>query len=395
MDRFVNKVLRNSKTWVFLAAALVILASLLTYRLVTITSGGTTQEVLLYKRGITLSAIFNNPVDLPLHFFQWVSIGIFHSHNLLLVRLPDVIFGGMTVVLYSLLLYKWYGTRTMILGTVLFACSPWFLHIARITGIDAEQQLAVVIIIFLSSFINKDTKSWLFMVEAFILSVLLYVPGMIWFEIALFSLNRKYFRIGWSKLSSIYQKVGYILCWLVPLSLLFRYIFEHLSSWKIWLALPSTFASLRHILSRLGDGFSAFVWHAPVNPTLWLGRLPILDSFGIVMLIVGIIFYARHWQAIRTKSLLIFLMIGLVLFSLAGGITLSAAVPIVYAIAAAGVGYLLHEWLTVFPRNPLARFAGVIIVSAVVGFSCWFGLRQYFVAWPNNPMTKVSFQELG
>lgn len=91
--------------------------------------------------------------------------------------------------------------------------------------------------------------------------------------------------------------------------------------------------------------------------------------------------------------LLAMYLIGALLFALGGPVGISILVPIVYLMVAAGFGYLLHEWLLVFPRNPLARSLGFGLLGIAVTLTCVYNLRTYFVAWPHNPATKAAFHK--
>jgi hypothetical protein len=87
-----------------------------------------------------------------------------------------------------------------------------------------------------------------------------------------------------------------------------------------------------------------------------------------------------------------FFLFGFVLVGMGGPVGLSVLVPLAFVVAAAGIAYLLHEWLKVFPRNPLARGFGVALVTVAVLVSCVYNLRAYFVAWPAVDTTQTIFR---
>jgi hypothetical protein len=158
-----------------------------------------------------------------------------------------------------------------------------------------------------------------------------------------------------------------------------------------WLGVPLHPELWMDILKRLGNSVAYFVIRGPNDPVIWLGRLPILNVFVTVMLIAGIIFYAKHLKAARIKLLIGLFITGAILTALNPSIKFSLLVPIVYLVATGGIAYLLHEWLRVFPKNPLARGVGIFIVAVVVSASCLYNLRSYFVAWPHNKATQTTF----
>lgn len=384
--------LKNGRLAFGAALAVAAAGGLLFYRLGTLTHGISGSEAALLQHGVSLSDIYQNPLNLPLKFLQWLCIGIIHTHHVWLLRLPSAIFGAAALAIFIFLLKRWYGTRTAVFGSALFACSPWFLHASRLTSVDALQLFAVLMIMFTLVHLGRDyMKAWAFYGSAIVLSLLLYVPGVVWFVAAGLMLQFFDIKEGLKRFSLWWQRALYVVSWLAPLALLITAFVHNPSLWRSWLALPAQFAAPIDILKHIGTTMLAFVWQGPGNPAMWLDRMPILNAFVIIMVIVGAYFYACHLLAPRTRLLFIFFITSIVLVALGGLATLSFTIPIVYVVAAAGIGYLLHEWLSVFPRNPLARAAGIILITATLCLSCLYGVRSYFVAWPHNHTTQAAF----
>lgn len=86
-------------------------------------------------------------------------------------------------------------------------------------------------------------------------------------------------------------------------------------------------------------------------------------------------------------------LIGAILIALGGSLDLSIVMPIVYLWIAAGIAYLLQQWLVVFPRNPIARGIGYGLIIIAVSLSCAYNLRAYFVAYPHDPTNQSVFDE--
>ncbi len=68
--------------------------------------------------------------------------------------------------------------------------------------------------------------------------------------------------------------------------------------------------------------------------------------------------------------------------------TLGLLIPVLYIVMANGIAYMLQSWFTVFPRNPVARTLGVVLLTIVVVVSCSYQLQRYFIAWPAAEATK-------
>lgn len=226
-------------------------------------------------------------------------------------------------------------------------------------------------------------------------SLLLYVPGMVWLVLlnaiwqrAAVKQTVLSYRSWWGRLAVL---VTGLLC-VSPL-LYGLAVGQAITISLTLLGLPTAMPHLTDLLLNLRDAvlFVAIRGQAPTD--LWLNHLPMLDAFMTVLCIIGAYFYGQHWRASRTRLLGSFLVVGLLLIAAGGSVTIGLLVPLLYLIAAAGIAYLLHLWLVVFPRNPLARGFGIGLVSVAVAVSCMYSLRQYFVAWPHHPATGAAFHE--
>jgi hypothetical protein len=109
------------------------------------------------------------------------------------------------------------------------------------------------------------------------------------------------------------------------------------------------------------------------------------------MLALGAYMYVRHWRLVRSKMVGTLLIVGSILIALGGQVNRSVLISFIYLLIAAGIGLFLDRWLKVFPRNTIAQGVSVGLVSLAVIAASWYGLRHYFVAWPNAPDTKQVF----
>jgi hypothetical protein len=73
--------------------------------------------------------------------------------------------------------------------------------------------------------------------------------------------------------------------------------------------------------------------------------------------------------------------------------SLSIMFPIIMLIAIGGIVDILQRWLGSFPRNPVARSIGVCLLVAAIGFTSFYHLQRYFVAWGNNPAAIEAHKE--
>ncbi|MGH7234344.1 MAG: hypothetical protein ACREF7_02765, partial [Candidatus Saccharimonadales bacterium] len=94
----------------------------------------------------------------------------------------------------------------------------------------------------------------------------------------------------------------------------------------------------------------------------------------------------------RWRSVLVLLLSGWLLSGL-GLFSALALLPLIAITAGTGLAFLLKEWFEIFPRNPIARTTGLVIMFAVITLSAVYEIRSYFVAWPSDPATTAIYDQ--
>lgn len=375
-----------------LALALIGLAWLLFYRLGNLTGGLSADELRVAAQPVGWHGIYHQPLNLPLQVTRSVVFWLAPAHGAFLTRLPNVVWGGLAVGAFAWLIWLWHGARTAILATALFAFSAWTLHVSRLASFDVLYLWAMPSLLLVQAGLTQHSKRPLVWYGALLLwGLMIYVPGLIWLVILSIWLQRQAIFQGWQQFKRWWQRLLTILTAAVWLSLL-AIDLSHAGQLKQWLGLPTHLASPIKLVEQLGHVLIHLLVRGPRSSELWLGRLPILDVFSLTVFGVGAYFYISHWRARRSQTLGWFFIIGIVLVALNGAVGLSLVVPVLYIVAATGIAYLIHEWLAVFPRNPLARSVGIGLVTLAVVTSCLYGYRTYFVAWPHNSSTIATFR---
>jgi hypothetical protein len=342
-----------------------------------------------------LSTIGLDPLNAPLKLLEWLRRFTPSSHLIFFDRLPSVILAFVGLALFVYILRRWYGPRSTVFGFFLLVASAWFLHISRFAGVDIEYTVGTLGLLAAHVALDDaEGRPALFYIWLVTNVVLLFIPGFIWFVLLNAYWQKDELFGAWQKLQSIWQRVSWIAIAVLSLASL-AYSFVRTSHLALtWLGMPASFSSPLTILKQLADALLAIIYRGPQDPQLWLGRLPMLDAFGLIMLVAGIIFYAQHWQANRTRLLLSYFLLAILLVGIGGIVRLSIVLPLLYFVIVAGIAYLLHFWLNVFPINPLARRAGIGLVVVLIALSCVYNLEQYFVAWPHNPETVAVYDRI-
>lgn len=378
---------------VFYGMLITFFGLLLWFQLGTLPGGYSAEELAALQTSNGLKQIFENPVNAPfsilVYLFSLAHVGAGGDQMLLPLRAAAAAIGLLTLTTFYWLVRHWHGERSAILGTIVFGCSAWFLHTARLGTPDVLMFLLLGVIA--SSVWLKRTDNPLVLLVGFGLTAgLLYIPGMFWLLlvaaiwqvktiIRLFKQHFTLMSIGSLGLVALIAP----LVWAM---------YRSAETAKIMAGLPAqNWPNVVDFAKELAFiPYNLFV-RGPLDPLHWLGRLPILDVFSIVMLLLGAFLYFRHLKLVRSKMVVAILVVGCLLIALGGAVSLSILMPFIYLLIAAGMGLLLDRWQQVFPRNVIAQGVSVGLISLAVIAVSWYGLRHYFVAWPNTPATKQVF----
>jgi hypothetical protein len=382
---------RNLRIILTIGALFIALAWLLFYKLGSLTGGLSQTEVQTAGAAVGWHGIYHQPLYLPLKLVRSVVFWLSPNHGQFLTRLPNVIFGGLSIAEFIVLIRLWHGQRTAILTGTLFACGAWILHASRLASFDVMYLWLLPTLLLINAALSRYAKRASIWFASLIgLALIIYLPGAIWLVLAELYFLKLPISTAWHNLKQSWQRLVSLIIIVGPLALLIIDLFRA-GQLKQWLGLPAHFDNL----ASVGKHFAAVPVHllirGPEYPQIWLGRAALLDIFTLAMSLIGIYFYATHFRSGRSHLLLTLFVISWILIALGGPVGLSLLVPLMYAAAATGIAYLLHEWLHVFPLNPLARATGIGLVSILIAFSAVYNLRSYFVAWPHNPTTRAVF----
>jgi hypothetical protein len=376
---------------VLTAAALLAIFSLYIFKLGSLAGGLSQQEISTANRAVGWHGIYHDPFYLPLNLVRSAAFFLRPDHGQTVTRVSNILFGLAAIAAFYFIAKVWYGRRIALVATVMFLTSAWTLHVSRYANYDVLYLWALPMLLLTHVAIRKYTESALVVLGCFITWLaLLYIPGMIWFVLLTAFLQRKFVAEAWRSISNTYR--GLIVATLLfGLPLLAVGLTRH-DALLTWIGLPAEFHSPLRVAKDFAGVFVHLFIRGPQYPDVWLGKLPILDTFTLATCLAGLYFFLTHLTAFRSKLLLAYFVIGTILISLAGPVSISLLVPLMYIYAATGIAFLLHDWLKTFPFNGLARGLGIGLVALAVGLSCLYNLRAYFIAWPHNEITKATFR---
>lgn len=338
----------------------------------------------------TLRGIASNPLNAPFKIVQYILLSL-NSSSIYFLRLASVLFGLATVWLFYALSKHWFSPLIAWLGTSMFATSTLYLHHARLITPAILLPLSLLALLWsIWSMNNGKQSSVRLALFLTIFAVALYIPGVVWFVLLIIALQRRHIISSLKKISWTYLILGGIVgsIFIIPLVRAFALNTSLVSE---WLALPSIL-NLKDLAINFVSVPLALTVQSPFNPAFNLGRLPIIDVLTLALIILGAYAFIIRFNLTRTRALMLTSIISWLLITM-GETNFAVLLPLVYLLAAGGIMFLLQQWYSVFPKNPIARNLGLILVVAVVGISIFYNLDRYFIAWQHNPATVEAFQE--
>jgi hypothetical protein len=340
---------------------------------------------------------WRNPVDAPYIGLSWLvsQTGISPLTSARLVSAVSAV--GAVLMFYQLLRNWLLSPGKALVGTALFASSSWLLIIGR----GAHQVTFGIFLLLLLFelgtrllFTTRPFFDWLLI--SITAGLALYTPNLSWllFVAGLVSLihYRKRQRGTpikyWQKCVVGATTVIVVLPLIVGLIITPGYAQELLGVEEVIYSIPTIALHIAETLRAI------FFVGSPDSP-LGLGRMPALDIFSVFMFMLGCYHFERRLALKRSKMLFGGLAIGLLVCSLSGfdPVKVGLLIPLVYIFVAAGLDESITRWLVVFPKNPIARAVGVIVISVAVGFVGSYHLRKTFIARPQNPEIRVLYAQ--
>ena len=313
------------------------------------------------------------------------------SDGVLAARIISLVAAAAVSAMFLYVLRRRFGLVISLAGVSFFALNSWILQLAR-SGTAQMTTLASVFLLICALILIQE-KAHIFKLKLLALTAAIaswFTPLAPWLITALF-IHIFYKHEVLKRILSLRLKFSLIASSVILCILMFL-AFRH-DQHGIFVAwgIPESINSLGEIVDNLLITLKAFIWQAPYNPQYWLVRLPFLDIFTAAMLPFG--FYAVYQRPLGLRQrYLTFAALGLLFFvAINQGLQTSGIeliLPLIIFVAIAGLNEFLNYWKRVFPLNPLAKVASVVIIFALVNMSLFYQVKRYFVAWSNHPQTQ-------
>lgn len=392
----------NWRLWLVILVGVGAVSALLLFKLGSLVHGLSATEFELQQsiaqNAIGMQSIIRDPLYLPYRLALYViQLGPFHGPTA--IRSIGALFGLLGAIGFFYILRKWYTLRMAIFGTTLFATSSWFLHTSRFASPEASYLLLPTLIAGVVH-IQSKARSRLVLGLITLLGLLtLYIPGLIWFLLPAIVLERRII-IRSLKLQPIWYLalLGVMSAVLLtPLVLMIVWpLAPHDVSVNILglLGLPANMPSATQLLHNAGHLVSNIFAYSNLGPLYVAGHLPWLDACTAALALIGMYQFAVHFRLDRTKLIALVGILGAILITTGGPVSIVLLLPFIYLLAVEAIKWLLDMWLSTFPRNPLARSFGIGVIVLLILATSFYHLNRYYLAWGHSPETRAVFNKV-
>ena len=373
-----------------LSVIMALATSLLLYRINTLHPGPNTYELVSIERLGVFNTIIKQPLDI--FYYSLARLLSFLFSSLTALRLSSAAFALITLLNFRFVIKYWLNTRTANIGTLVLASSFWFILIGRIGAPFVMPAFWISTIMALTALL-KYTKYPKLVTTAAILSIGfgLYTPLFLWLLLPTGILAIR----EWGA-KQILNKIGKIQL-LIVLALIIHIIYSCIINPAVireLLGYNSFNINPLNYIATVTKYISLITLRGVLDPSVNLGRLPLLDIMQLVMLCIGVSVLYPINKSLKSYLLIVLPIVYILLISFSAVETtkLVALIPIIFIVIAAGLNEFIQLWLKSFPKNPIGRSIGVLMCVGLIAGSGYYNVNRYYTAWANNPEAQAAHQ---
>lgn len=302
------------------------------------------------------------------------------------LRVLSVVIMLFSVFCFYKLASTWISRRMSAISTLLFSSSTWVLTQTRTEGISVMMLALIPVLLYAGSLLVNSKSNFAKVFLVIILLQLIFIPGAIWFLILAGIICLFYFKNNLDLRSILAPLIAVLLIASVDAALVYHFSLVKLSELERLAGLNSTVVPSLHSMINNAANLPNQLFFSGINDSsLWLYPTPIIDWVSLVLMLAGLIYLvSSNLHPARKKIIFSFIVLSLVLIIINGSAFISILLPVLYLAIAAGITYLLQQWLVIFPNNPLARYLGFALVCCIALLICGFHIGRYFVGWPKT-----------
>lgn len=341
----------------------------------------------------------HNIINLPYKILQKLSIGAL-GLSIFSIKLPALLITAITAVSLFILIAAWTDRRSAILSTILILISSRWLFLSQLgdhqvatIGLSIVLASALALLTQQSNAIyqsKRRAKNYKLSLIALVLAVFISAGLLFYFSmgvylifiISLTMLLHPFVRLSLKRLNKLLGNYWYFIglaCLIVTLVPLLISVVGDTSTATSLLNLDGfNFRLLDNIKFLLRE----FLDFSPTDNSLF--ATPWFNLSAVVLIIIGIFREMRTSYKPRSSIIIMWLFAALVISLFSQQTSLLIFVPCALSLAM-GLDYILISWYRIFPRNPVARFAGLVPIATLLGSLFIYSLGSYINAYHYQP----------
>lgn len=327
-------------------------------------------------------------VSLPFYVAQRTALEMF-GPSVISIKLWGLIFALVTGIGAVLLLRRWFRPNIALLATAIMITTGQFIYVAQsgtpsITYIMWPVWLLLTATMITTSEHHRRFWKILFFIIA---PLSLYTPLNIYLVLAIMSagLIHPHVRYVLRKMSRPHLALFLLMSVVIAAPLGYLIIRDPSLALQLLGAPQSWPPDITANAKSLVQQYFNFIHpqsSSLMTPVLGLGSMALI-ALGVWRLI-KIRYTARSYTLVTWVVLLIPVL-------LINPVYTSAAFVPLLILLAMGLEFILRSWYGIFPRNPYARFVGMVPLVILVGGLVVSGLNRYFSGYRYDPVTASYF----
>jgi len=330
-----------------------------------------------------------NIINLPYHLFQKLSISMFGLSNVS-IKLPSFILGLLSAFGMLILLRMWFRQNVAVLTTILVITTGQFLFIAQNGTPSIVYLLGPIWLLVSAMMVSRKAKwsgAWKLLLFG-IAALSLYTPLSIYILIALLSavLLHPHLRYLVRQLSKVKILIASI-CALILTAPLMYVVVLHPSVGVTLLGIPEQWPNFADNLLQLLRQYFDFISTNSGSP-----MAPIYGLGSMILICLGIFRLATTKYTARSYIICIWIILLVPILAINPSFVSVTFVPVVLLMAM-GISTLITNWYTLFPRNPYARFAGLLPLAVLIASMVMSGIDRYAYGYLYSPQTASEFSD--
>jgi hypothetical protein len=357
--------------------------------------GGLSQsemQSVVASNAATFSLSSFNPdsvINLPYHLLQHASISLL-GVSIFSIKLPSLFLGLLSAAGMFLLLRTWFRENVAVLTAIIVITTGQFLFVAQSGTSSIVYMFWSVWLLVLAMLISRRTgwtAAWKIALFA-IAALSMYTPLSPYILIALASaiMLHPHLRYLVRRLSKVKIAIG-ILVALILLAPLAYAIFLKPSISLTLLGIPTGPVDFKANILQLLRQYFDFI-----SPSSGVVMTPVYGLGSVILIILGIIQLATTKYTARSYITAAWALLLIPVLIINPGYISVTFVPVMLLMAM-GIHRLLTSWYSLFPRNPYARFAGLIPLVVLISGMVFTGVNRYMYGYSYDPKTAGNFSD--